>query len=67
MAGEEKGNIDMKIFTKEMSMWEFQQRHLWQKYTKDSLSTSYMLGAIVIWKRTACYITVVNTDIQTLL
>jgi hypothetical protein len=56
----------MKMFAKEMFMWEFQQRHLWQKYTKDSLLTAYMPGAIIIWKNTACYIiTVVNADVQT--
>ena len=47
-------------------MWKFQQRHLWQKYTKDSLSTAYMPGAIVIWKRTDCYIiTADNAGVQT--
>jgi len=56
----------MKMFVKEMLMWKFQQRHLWQKYTKDSISTAYMPGAIVVWKRTACYIiTVDNADLQT--
>jgi len=56
----------MEMFVKEMLMWKFQQRHLWQKYTKDSISTDYTPGVIAICKKTGCcIITVDNADVQT--